>query len=111
VQRRQQWLRIGIRNRQHWNLGDGLGVFEIEALGARHRADSRRERIAGIIRVHHASALHALPRPPAALGIVFAVEKSVAAGIRVNNAPDGAVLAGDFWLDAAPSLAVTRNHD
>ena len=66
-------------------------------------ADPGRQRIARIVGVHHAAALHALARPPAAGGIIVAFVVAVAFGIGIDDAADGAVLARNFRLDAAPA--------
>ena len=70
-----------------------------------------RQRIAGIVSVHDAAALHAFARTPAALRIVVAVEIAIAFGIGIDDAANGPVLAGNFGLDAAPAFAITRDHD
>ena len=77
-ERGEQRLRVGVGNRKHGNFRDRLGFLDGEALGVGGRADSRasadrRDRSA----VHHAAALHAVARTPAALGIIVAVEIAV----------------------------------
>ena len=72
LQRREQRQRIGIGNRKHRNLSDRLRFLDRKPLGIRRRSHPRSQRIAGIVGVHHAAALHAFSRPPAAGGIVVA---------------------------------------
>ena len=111
-ERGQQRLRVGVGNRQHGNFGEGLGVFQVEALGIFRGADAGRERIARIDRhVHHAAALHAVARTPCAVGENVALRVAVIGGIGIDEASDGAVLGRDFGLDAAPGIAVARDHD
>src|SRR6185369_4336741 len=85
--------------------------FDGETPGVGGRSHTRRQRIAGIIGVHHAAALHALPRPPAPVGVIIAVVVAVAFRIGINDAAHRSVLAGDLGLDAAPTRTVTGNHD
>ena len=40
--RRQQGLRIAIRNRQHWNLCNHRNIFQVQAFRVFRRADTRR---------------------------------------------------------------------
>ena len=107
----KQRQRIGIRNRQHGNFGDGFRVFDVKPLGVGSGADSGSERIAGIIGVHDAAALHAVARPPSAFRIVVALEIAIALGIGINDAADRPMLGSDFGLDAAPAFAVARDYD
>ena len=111
MQRREQRKRVGIGNRKHGNFCDRLRFFDGEPLGVRGRSHTRRQRIAGIVGVHHAAALHALSRPPASVRIIVAVEITVAFRVGINDAAHRSVLAGDFGLDAAPARSVAGNHD
>src|ERR1700757_905942 len=88
----EKWLGIRVGNREDGNFRDCLGFFEVEALRAGDRANAWRKRIAGVVRIHDAAALHAVARTPTAGGIVISVEKAVAVGIGIDDAPDGAVL-------------------
>ena len=103
LQRREERQGVGVRNRQHWNFRDRLGVFNGETFRARNRADARSERIAGIVGVHDAAALDAVFRPPAAGWIIVAVEKAVLSRVGVDDAADRAVLGCNLGLDAAPA--------
>src|ERR1035437_10846916 len=73
----KQRQRIAPGNRQHGNLGDGSRVFNREPLSVGSGANSRSQRIAGIVRVHDTAALHAFARAPSALGIVVTVEEAI----------------------------------
>ncbi len=112
LQRRQQRLRIRIRNWHHRYLGQRHRLVERQPLGFRRRAHARRQRIARIYRhVHHAAALHAV------FGAIRPGRKSlsrrvaVVAWIGVDQAPDGAVLGRHLGLDAAPTASVARDHN
>ena len=61
--------------------------------------------------VHHAAALYAVARAPRAVGENVALRVAVVGGIGIDEASDRAVLGGDFGLDAAPGISVTRDHD
>src|SRR5205823_4473480 len=74
-------------------------------------ADPGSKRIAGIVGVHNATALHTVPRTPSSTGIVVAMKEAVASRVGIDEAPDGPVFGGDFWLDAAPSGAIARDDD
>ena len=108
---REQGLRVGVGDGKNRDLGDGLCVFDVEAFGAGNGADSGRKRIAGIVGVHDAAALHAVRGTPSATGIVVAMEEAVATRIGIDEASDGAVFGGDFGLYAAPPGAISRDHD
>ncbi len=77
------------------------------------RADAGGERIAGAVRgeIHHAAALHAVGRAHGAFGEYVIVGVAVVSRIGVNEAADGAVLGGDFGLDAAPGIAILGDDD
>ncbi len=70
-----------------------------------------RERIAGIVGVHDAAALHAVGGTERAVGIMLALEEAVVARVGVDDAADRAVLGGDLGLDAAPRAAVAGDDD
>ena len=111
-QRRQQRLRIGIRNRQHRNFGDGRGVFHLQTLGVFGGAHSRSERIARIKRhVGHAAALRTILGTPGSRRKRIAFHKSVFVRIGINQAAHRAVLGRDFRLDAAPGMKIAGDHD
>ena len=94
------------------------GIFVIvlaslmgKTLGIGGRADSGSERIAGIVGVHDAAALDAIFGTPAALGIIVALKVAVISRVGIDDASDGAVLAGNFRLDAAPAFSVAGDDD
>ena len=39
------------------------------------------------------------------------MKEAVASRVGIDEAPDGPVFGGDFWLDAAPSGAIARDDD
>src|SRR5262249_52165813 len=111
AQSREKRLGIGIRNREHGNLGDGFRFAQRQPFRSRNGGHAWSERVAGIISVHDASALYAITRTPAAVGVIVAVVIPVVPWIGINNAPDCTVFGGNFGLDAAPAFAVSRDHD
>ena len=111
AERREQRLGVAVRNRQHRDLRDDRDVLQREALGVLGGADAGRQRVADVVGVHDAAALHALARAERAVGERRALEVAVVAGVGVDQAPDRAVLGGDLGLDAAPGVAVARDHD
>src|SRR5271163_3173858 len=111
-ERSEKRFRVAVRNREDGNLGDRLSVFYGEALCVFRRANAGRQRIAGVQRhVCDAAALHAIFWTIGPLRENIALRVSVFARIRKNQAADGAVLCGDFWLDAAPGAVVAGNND
>ena len=108
----KQGLRIGIGNRQDRNFCNGGGIFDLQALGIFRRAYARRQRITGIKRhVRNAAALHAILGAPRAFGKGVALHKSIFMRVGINQATDGAMFGGHFWLDAAPRMKITGDHD
>ena len=111
-ERGEQRLRIGVRDRQHGNLGDRLRLLEGQPLRVLRGSDAGRERIAGIDRhVHHAAALHPVHRPPGSLRVHVALSVAIVPRVREDEAAHGAVFGGDFRLDAAPRSAIARDYD
>src|SRR5580700_9985462 len=99
----KQRLRVGVGNWEHWDFGDSGGFFDFEALGVFRGADSGSERITGIIgHVSDAAALHAVGRAIRSGGESFSLYEAIFVRVGINNAADGAMLGGDFGLDAAP---------
>src|SRR5260370_37290150 len=77
-QRREQRLRVGIRNRQNRNLGDRGGFFDLQALGVFRGANARRERVTWIVRhVRNAAPLNSIGRAEGAGGRRFFLRKTV----------------------------------
>ncbi len=108
----QQRLGVAVRDRQGRNLHQHLGFRDRNALGVGRRADIGRERVAGLYRdVQHRAALHALVRPPGALGIGVAGAIAIVGGVRIDDAADGAMLIGQLDLQAPPSLAIADDDD
>ena len=108
----QEWLCIGIGNRQNGNLGEGLCLRDRQSLRILGRADAGRQRITRIyLHLHHAAALRAEARTPRPARIRVALYIAVVAGIRINEAPDCPVFGRDFGFDAAPGAEVARDHD
>src|SRR5439155_11612706 len=55
----------------------------------------------------HRAALSAIFVAKGPFGIILSLKIAVLVRVRINNAPKGAMLGGDLWLDAAPGAAVT----
>ena len=112
LDRGQQRLRVRVRDRQDGNLRERRRVLHGQPCRAGRRADVRGQRIARIERhVHHAAALRAVLRPHRAVRKRRLAEVTVVSRIRIDEAADGAVLARDLGLDAAPRRAVPRDDD
>src|SRR6266436_427419 len=112
VQRREQRLRVGIRNRQNRNLGDRGGFFDLQALGVFRGANARRERVAWIVRhVRNAAPLNSIGRAEGAGGKCLSLIKSVFVRIGEYEAADSAVFGSNLGLDAAPGVVVTGDDD
>ncbi len=105
LQRRKEGLRVGVGNRQHRNLGDGLSVFDRKSFCSRNGADAWGQGVAGIIGIHDAAALYTLAWAPATIGIVVAVKIAVFAGIGVDDAAQWLHVRPRPWalLRASPS--------
>ena len=111
-ERGEKRLRVAVRNREHGNFCDRRRFFDLEALRVFRCADAGSERIAGVERhVGDAAALDSVFRTPRALRKCFALREAVFVGIGINQAADGAVFGGDFRLDAAPGMVITRDDD
>ena len=111
-ERLQEGERIRLRNRQHGNLRESRGLRQRYSLGVLRGPHPGRQRIAREQRhVHHGTALRAVFIAPCPFGISVALEKAVIAGIRINKATDCAMLRSHLGLDAAPSAAITGDHD
>ncbi len=90
-----------------------LGALDGERFASGVAPTPGRERIARVRgrEVHHAAPLHAVLRPHRALREHVAPEVAVVARVRVDEAPDGAVLGRHLRLDAAPGVPVAREDD
>src|SRR5215472_6327622 len=105
-------LRVAVGNRKDGNLGDDRGLFDLQALGACFRSDTRGEWITwkdGI--VGDAASLDALARTISALRKSFALKVAVPVRIGIDEAAESTVLGGDFGLDAAPGVPVASDGD
>ena len=70
AERLEQRGRVGIRDWQDRNFGDGLGFFARQSLRIFGCADARGQRVAWIYRrIQDATTLRAVCRPPAALRV------------------------------------------
>ena len=102
----QQRLCVAIRNRQHRNLRDALGIFQRQTLGIRCCADPRGQRISWTVRskIHHAAALHAIggPHRPDRKNVIARVAVVLRFGI--NEAANRAMLGRNFRLHSAPRV-------
>src|SRR5207245_10479510 len=77
-----------------------------------HRANPRRERIARVERhVRDAAALHSILRTHGTRGKRVALVEAVLMRVGENEAAYGAMLGGDFRLDAPPGAEVARDDD
>ncbi len=111
-ERGEQRLRIRVGDGQDRNFGEGLGIFQLEALGVLRGSDSGGERIAGIERhIGHAAALHAVAGTPSAGRENVTLRVAVVRRIGIDQASHGAVFGRHLGLDAAPGISVTRDHD
>ena len=110
--RGEQRLRIGPGERLNWNRRERRRLGSVEPLRVLRRADPGGQRVADEERhVHHAPALHALPRAEwtGRVGVPRVI--AVVLRVRVDEAAHGAVLRGQLRLDAAPGPAVLGDHD
>src|SRR6185437_13398592 len=83
-----------------------------EALGIGRCADSRGQGISWIdFHFHDAAALHTFIGTVSTLGKNFSFVISIVAWVRINQTTNCSVLRGKFWLDAAPGMTISRNHD
>jgi hypothetical protein len=107
----QQRLRVPVRNRQRRYSCNFRIVFQRDAFGVLRRAHSRSQRVAGIIGVRHRAALYPLRRPrrPLRKGRVFPV--AILLRIGINDAAHRPMLRRHLRLDAAPRVAIARNHN
>ena len=112
AQRREQGLRVGVRDGQHGNLRQRRHVLDVETLRAGRCADTGRQRIARIRgHVHHASPLDAAAVARGTVrkrvvGVIAVIHR-----VRVDQTADRTVLGGDLRLDTAPGIPVTRDDD
>ena len=112
MKRRQQRLRIAIRDGQHGNLRQRGRILQRESFCIGCRADPGSEWIAGIQRrIQYAAALHSLCGRIGPFGKDVVHGIAIVGGIGVNDAADRAVLGSQLRLDAAPDFAVARNDD
>src|SRR4029078_3071593 len=95
----------------HWYFTDRFGVTDCKAFCFGSCSDSRRQRVTGIVRVHHAPTLDSLFLTTTSLWILFSIEIAVASRIAIDNATDSAVFGGNFRLDVAPTFTIARNHN
>ena len=110
--RREQRLRVAVRNGEHRDLHDRGGVLAVETHRVLRRADARSERIAGIHgHVHHAAALHAVFRAERTVGIDLSLRVAVVLRVGIDQATHRAVLVRDLRLDAAPRAAIAHDDD
>ena len=111
-ERRQQWLRVRVRNWQYGNFCDGGGLLDLQPFRIFRGAHARRERIAGIERhVRDAPALHTVRGTKRSGRKGFAMDESILMRIGVDEAAYRAVLGGDFRLDSAPRVIVASDDD
>ncbi len=111
-QRSKKWLRVGVGDRQHRNLGNRGSFFHFKTLGVFRGSNARRERIPWIERhVSDAAALDPIERAKRSGGKCFAADEPILMRVGVNQAANGAVLGRNFGLDAAPGVVVTRDDN
>src|SRR5271168_5399889 len=108
----EQRLRIGVGEWQHGNLGDAGSVCGGVVRGGGIAAVEP-ERIAGkrAGKIFHAAALDAVGRAHGAGGKDVVHKIAVVARIGIDEAADGAMVRGEFGLDAAPDAAVAGDGD
>ena len=112
LQRREQRLRVRVRNRQHRNLRNRRRFLHFQSLRVFGRAHSRRQRVARIKRhVRDAAALHTIERPIRSARKRLSFDKTILMRIGINQAPHGAVLRGNLRLDAAPGMKIARDDN
>src|SRR5258708_40211342 len=73
LDRAEQRLRVGIRNRKDGNFGELRRILDFKSLGSRQRSPARRKWIAGEVGVGHGAALHRIFVAPRALWIYLAL--------------------------------------
>ena len=109
--RRQQWLSVPVRERQHGNRRDRLGVLQREPFGILGCAHAGSQRVARILRIHDAAALHAAFRTIGAGGKILSFEIAILTRIGIDEASHRAMFGGELGLDTAPAPAIARDHD
>ena len=102
---------VGIRERQHRQVGHVGGVGGSDARCARDRRAVGGGGVAGVVEdVEHRAALHARGRPPGAVGIGVAAVVAVVFRVGVDDQRRRFVFFRYFGLHAAEAAAVARNH-
>ena len=108
----EQRLGVAMADRQRRNRRHRGRFVPREPLGAFDGRPARGQQVARVQRqIHHGAALHAggvLVRP---LRVRLALVVAVVAGIRVDEAADGAVFRGELRLDAAEDAPVAGDGD
>ena len=108
----KQGLRVRIRDWQDRDFRDCWGVFDFQALGVFRGPHPRRERIAGIEwHVRDAAALDSIGWPISPGRVSLSLDKTVLVRIGINQEAHRAVLGGNFGLDAAPGVEITRDDN
>ena len=108
----EQILCVAIGNRENRDAGKGLHVFQSQALCVFRGSYVRSQWVAGMDgHIHDTAALHAVRWTPRSLRKYVSFKIAVVPGIRVDQAPHGAVLGRNFGLNAAPGMPVPRNRD
>ena len=111
-QRGKQRPGVGIRYRQHGNLGDRACFFHLQPLGVFGGSHARSERVPGIKRhVRDAAALDAIRRAVGPGRERLSRDKSVLVRVGVNQAANGAMFGGNLGLDPAPGMVLARDDN
>ena len=112
VQRLEQGLGVGIRDREHRDLGEGWRVRTVDARRVFCRAGEGCERITWEKRhVTNRPSLHAAAHPICAVWIHISPTVPVILWVRVDDAADRALLGRHFRLDTAPGASVACDDD
>ena len=97
AERTEQRFGVRIGNRQHRNFQDRPGFVHGEPLGSRGRTGARRERVAAVQgEVLDRAPLHAVAGTITASRISVAGPVAVIAGIRIDQATDGAMFVREL---------------
>ena len=105
-------LRVAVGDGEHRDLQNRGRISDAQTLGVGRRADSRRQRVAGIERhVRDRAALETVGRTRRPFGIGIFRGIAIVARVGIDDAADRAVLLRELRFQAAPADAVTCDHD
>src|SRR5882724_3420480 len=108
----EQILCVAIGNRKNRDASERLHVLQRQALRIFCGSYLRSEWVAGMDgHIHDTAALHSVWWTPRSLRKSVSFKIPVIPGIRIDQAPKGAVFAGDFGLYTAPVMSVSRDND